>query len=262
MSKKLSLVTIVLVVTALLSLSMSAAYPAVPKLLSIDPPDGATNVALNPKITATFASDYYNHSRGQVYIQKVGDQNAPHSHAKTIGVAQNYIDGFGYKFTLTWENWDPVLEPGTRYTLYWHEYGYTDEQIITFTTGGSSPTLTPIPASTTAPHNASVADARAEQATTLTFTAPAQAQANSSFTVSGSLTAGGKGIGDACIHVQSFCPLRGAWWTFGNWATDGNGDFAYQIILTGKGHNNLRVTYDGDDHYAPSVSNEVVVTVS
>jgi len=113
---------------------------------------------------------------------------------------------------------------------------------------------------TTAAHSKIVTDATARQPTTLTFTAPAQARVNTWFDVSGSFTAGGKGVSGAIINIQQL--WQGAWGTFSNFTTDSNGNFAGQIEspTTGDVHN--RVTYDGNSQYAPSVSNEIVTTIS
>ena len=102
--------------------------------------------------------------------------------------------------------------------------------------------------------------ATALQPTTLTFTAPARAKVNEWFDISGSLTAGGKGVGGALIHVQA--SSQGNWDTFGNLTTNSDGNFAGQIQRSEAGDRIYRVTYDGDSQYEPSVSNEVVVTVS
>jgi hypothetical protein len=113
---------------------------------------------------------------------------------------------------------------------------------------------------TTAPHSKIVTDVKAQQPTTLTFTAPAQANVKEWFNVSGSLTAGGKGVSGAIIKWQQL--WQGKWNTFGNFTTDSNGNFTGQIESPAAGDVQFRVTYDGDSQYAPAVSNVVTITFS
>ncbi|MGB8310975.1 MAG: hypothetical protein WCE81_03805 [Halobacteriota archaeon] len=113
---------------------------------------------------------------------------------------------------------------------------------------------------TTALHSKIVTDTKAYQLTTLTFTAPAQAKVNEWFNYGGSLTAGGKGVGGALIHVQYV--WNGRWTTFSNFTTDSDGSWIRKIEPYTTGDYHFRAIYDGDDLYAPSVSNEVVVIVS
>ena len=68
---------------------------------------------------------------------------------------------------------------------------------------------------TTAPHSKIVTDVKAQQPTTLTFTAPAQVKVNEWFDVSGSLTAGGTGVSGATINCPRHC-REGKWSTFCN----------------------------------------------
>jgi len=110
------------------------------------------------------------------------------------------------------------------------------------------------------PHSKIVADAAASQPTTLTFTAPAQAKVKESFVTSGSLTAGDKGVSGAIIKIHTI--QNGQWVNFGNSTTDSGGNFRGSITTFTPGDHHYKVTYDGDSQYAPSASNEVVVTVS
>jgi len=113
---------------------------------------------------------------------------------------------------------------------------------------------------TTASYTKIVTDVKAQQPTTLTFTAPAQAKVNEWFNVSGSLTAGGTGVSGALINIQQL--WQGKWNTFGNFTTDSDGIFVGTISSPATGYVQNRVTYDGNSQYVPSLSNEVVTTVS
>ena len=112
----------------------------------------------------------------------------------------------------------------------------------------------------TAPHNKIVTDVKGQQPTTLMFSCPMQANVKEWFNVSGSLTAGGKGVSGAIIKWQEL--WQGKWNTFGNFTTDSNGNFAGQIQSPAAGDVQFRVTYDGDSQYAPAVSNAVTITFS
>jgi len=112
----------------------------------------------------------------------------------------------------------------------------------------------------TAIHSKIVTDATAQQPTTLTLTAPANATVDENFDVSGYLTAGGTGVSGRIINVQ--VQEGGQWKTFRFVTTDSNGFFTFTFIAQKGGDLNFRITYDGDSQYAPSVSNKVTVRVN
>ena len=113
---------------------------------------------------------------------------------------------------------------------------------------------------TTAPYCKIVTDVKAQQPTTITLTAPQQATVNEWFSYSVSLTAGGTGVIGATIHTQVL--KQGTWVTIGDHITDKNGGFIGQLLSKTPGERHLRAVYDGSSQYAPSISNEVVITVS
>jgi len=115
----------------------------------------------------------------------------------------------------------------------------------------------------TTPHSKIVTDVKTVTPTRLMFTCPTTAQVNQSYAVSGSLTAGGKGVGSAYIWPQ--CVLNGQWYTFGHpYTTDFNGNFADTWTSSVVGVQHFRVIFFGDyaGQYAASVSKVVTVTVS
>jgi hypothetical protein len=108
-------------------------------------------------------------------------------------------------------------------------------------------------------HGGYITDARAQQPTKLTFTAPSQAAA-AGFSVHISLTtANGNGIPFAKINFQ--CLDRDRWTIFGSDNTDLFGNWDGQIKSRYAGEIHYRISYGGDFQYAPCVSNEVVVNL-
>ncbi len=101
---------------------------------------------------------------------------------------------------------------------------------------------------------------RAQQPTQITLTAPAHVPAYQDFYINGSLTADGNGVGGALLHLQM--KYQGEWDTLLNVTTSDDGAFFLFLTLGVTGDLAFRVTYDGDGHYAPSVSNDVIVIIS
>jgi len=115
---------------------------------------------------------------------------------------------------------------------------------------------------TIAARDAYIKDATAQQPTTIAITAPTQAKANVSVYANGTLTAGGKGIAGAVVHLQWLDLTTGNWTTLSDGKTGDGGQFSVPVFLYFTAEYTFRVTYDGDSRYAPSVSNEVMVTVT
>lgn len=109
--------------------------------------------------------------------------------------------------------------------------------------------------------DAYIKNATAQQPTTIAITAPTQATANASVYANGTLTAGGKGIAGAVVHLQWLDVTTGNWTTLSDVKTGDNGQFSVPVFLYFTAEYTFRVTYDGDSQYAQSVSNEVMVTV-
>jgi len=109
--------------------------------------------------------------------------------------------------------------------------------------------------------DAYVKDATAQQPTKIAITAPAQVKANASVYANGTLTAGDKGIAGALVHLQWLDSTTGNWTTLSDGKTSDSGQFSLPVFLYFPEQYTFRVTYDGDSQYAPSVSNEVMVTV-
>ncbi|GEM_PF-977059 len=119
---------------------------------------------------------------------------------------------------------------------------------------------------TTTIHGGYTTSATTRQPTTLAFTAPTQAKIFEPTKVFGYLTtANGTGIRNARIDTQQ---LYGGKWVFLSIVTTGNnGSFSDTVVIfpkmfATKGGYHFRAIYGGDGHYAPSVSNEVIMTVS
>jgi len=110
---------------------------------------------------------------------------------------------------------------------------------------------------TATPHSKNVTDLKTTIPTTLTFTCPTLVNVNEPFGIGGSLTAGGKGVSGA--HINGQVMLQEQWTTFSGYTTDGNGNISGTISTNYTGLRFYRLSYDGDDRYAPSVSNGVVV---
>jgi hypothetical protein len=105
---------------------------------------------------------------------------------------------------------------------------------------------------------------RDQQPTTLYFNAPAQATAGVWFGVTVRLTtAGGTGIPNAQINFKERFSSNDRWTALDfSDNTDSQG-YVYGRLkspISGKVHN--RVTYAGDNQYAPSVSNEVITMIN
>lgn len=123
---------------------------------------------------------------------------------------------------------------------------------------------------TTAIHVRYTTNATAQQPTTLSFYAPAQAKTLQPAPVYGYLTsANGTGIRDAKIELQEFNMYGDARWHFLSVVstTDDKGYFNDTVVILSnifatKGGYHFRATYGGDAQYGPSVSNEVIVAVS
>ena len=113
-----------------------------------------------------------------------------------------------------------------------------------------------------APRAAYIKDATVQQPTTIDITAPTQAKVNVSIYVNGTLTAGGKGIAGAVVHLQWLDLTTGNWTTFMDDRTGDNGQFSTPVPLLFTAEYTFRVAYDGNSQYAQSVSNEVNVTVT
>jgi len=113
-----------------------------------------------------------------------------------------------------------------------------------------------------APRDAYIKDATVQQPTTIDITAPTQAKVNVSIYVNGTLTAGGKGIAGAVVHLQWLDLTTGNWTTFMDDRTGDNGQFSTPVPLFFPAEYTFRVAYDGNSQYAQSVSNEVNVTVT
>jgi len=111
-----------------------------------------------------------------------------------------------------------------------------------------------------APHSKIVTGIKTQQQTTLTLTAPTRAKLGESFSYGVSLTAGGTGVGGAIIHIQEL--LQGHWLTLTSHTSDSKGNYVGQLISNRIADYRVRATYDGDNQYAPGVSNEVVITIS
>ena len=109
--------------------------------------------------------------------------------------------------------------------------------------------------------DAYVKDVTAQQPTTITISAPTQVNANASVYANGTLTAGGKGIAGAVVHLQWLDLTTGNWTILSDGKTGDSGQFSVPVFLYFTAGYTFRVTYDGDSRYAPSVSNEVMVTV-
>ena len=104
--------------------------------------------------------------------------------------------------------------------------------------------------------------ATAQQPTTIAITAPTQAKANASVYANGTLSAGSNGIASAVVHLQWLDPTTGNWTTLSDGKTGDGGLFSMPVFLYFTAEYTFRVTYDGDSLYAPSVSNEVMITVT
>lgn len=117
-----------------------------------------------------------------------------------------------------------------------------------------------------APRDACIKDATVQQPTTIDITAPTQAKVNVKeqiwIYVNGTLTAGGKGIAGAVVHLQWLDLTTGNWTTFMDDRTGDNGQFSTPVPLLFPAEYTFRVAYDGNSQYAQSVSNEVNVTVT
>lgn len=116
--------------------------------------------------------------------------------------------------------------------------------------------------STIAARDAYITDATAAQQTTIAITVPTQVKTNESIYVNGTLTAGAQGIAGAVVHLQWLDPTTGNWTTFSDGKTGESGQFSVPVFLYFPSNYTFKVTYDGDSQYAPSVSNEVMITVT
>ena len=106
-----------------------------------------------------------------------------------------------------------------------------------------------------------ITGARAQQSTTLTFTAPANVKLNQNFQISGSLTsASGTGIAGAVVDEQTY--YNGTWYSMWNVTTDNSGHLSDTWGLSQAGATSFRLAYNGDSQNAASVSNEVTITAS
>ena len=121
--------------------------------------------------------------------------------------------------------------------------------------------VTPTGKPTIVAHGEYITDAIAQQSANLTITAPAEANVNVTFSLTGRLTAGNSGIDNALVNMQ-WLNDSGSWITFGHPTTSSDGSFIVYIGPYSVGDLYFRVTYDGDSQYAPSVSDAVKVVVS
>ena len=130
-----------------------------------------------------------------------------------------------------------------------------------------------VPNVTAAPMNKSITTAggahitdlpAAQQPTTLTLTIPSkQAMANTWFDVYVHLTttADGKGVPSAQINFQYRLSPNDRWAVYYSDTTDSSGNYNSQIRMRLSGECYFRVTFGGDYWYAPSISNEALVTI-
>ncbi|HYA61314.1 MAG TPA: hypothetical protein VED16_04465 [Candidatus Acidoferrum sp.] len=115
---------------------------------------------------------------------------------------------------------------------------------------------------TIAASDAYMPNAAAPQQTTIAINAPTQVKTNDSIYVNGTLSTGAKGIASAVVHLQWIDLTTGNWTTFSDGKTGESGQFSVPVFIYFPASYTFRVIYDGDSQYAPSVSNDVMVTVT
>jgi len=107
-----------------------------------------------------------------------------------------------------------------------------------------------------------ITNATAPQQTTIAINAPTQVKTNESIYVNGTLSTGAKGIATAVVHLQWLDLTTGNWTILSDGKTSESGQFSVPVFMYFPANYTFRVIYDGDSRYAPSVSNEVMVTVT
>lgn len=110
--------------------------------------------------------------------------------------------------------------------------------------------------------DAYITNATVPQQTTIAINAPTQVKTNESIYVNGTLSTGTKGIASAMVHLQWLDLTTGNWTILSDGKTGESGQFSVPVFMYFPATYTFRVTYDGDSQYAPSVSNEVMVTVT
>ena len=102
-----------------------------------------------------------------------------------------------------------------------------------------------------------------QQPTQITITSyPKQAKVGQAATVIGQLTTGGNGLGGKLIYFDQWDATDHKWYYYYNMTTDPDGSFNDTGAWKNPGTFTYRYEFWGDDQYAFSASQQLVITVT
>jgi len=114
-----------------------------------------------------------------------------------------------------------------------------------------------VAAATSTPH------AKALPLTSITITDyPKQVKAGQNFDVKGQLTSGGTGLGNKLIYHSYLDTTENKWYWDWNFTTNADGSFTDTFSHNNPGPFTTRYEFWGDDQYAASTSEMIVMTAS